>query len=346
MSYDVRVSDTGERISVPVKRTVSLSDKKGVSRCVEDASLILTAVGPDNLVHVADVIAEPLIWASKKGRHLNVLACENMVANSSTLKKLVESKVTPEEAKILDESVGFPDCVVDRIAVRRSTQIRDVNPAVSVEAHFEWIVDSTSWKGKERLGSLTFVENLEPFVKRKLYVLNGAHATIGFVGQQKGIRFVHEVMEDPEFEKTVRSQMLEAAAGLCGEYGLEFAEQEKYAESALRRFKNPRIGDETLRLTRSKIRKLGAKERLVGPALLALKHGIEPISTARGIASLLLYCTKQSDEESNEISSCLNGLGVGGTLAKFSGLDLQERNHARLAELVSREYAAVKVTRK
>src|SRR3989338_4442075 len=134
-----------------------------------------------------------------------------------------------------------------------------------------------------------YVLEFEPFLMRKLYLLNGAHATLGFMSQVKGIALVHEALRDPEIREATAGHLQEANEGVSREYHLDEEDQEGYIEKVLHRFQNEAIRDATARLSRGQIRKLQRTERLIGPALLALKYGVEPTSIATGLAFLLRH---------------------------------------------------------
>src|SRR3989338_4761392 len=217
--YEVEIIETGETRFVPVRDALHVSSREELWRALEDASLIVTAVGPDNLRHVATLLGEPLYERAKKDAPLNVVACENMIGNSSALQGLVLSQAGHDRAEAISVRLGFPDSVVDRISVSEGTVVR-------VEGSYEWIVEAAAWKGDCDVTCIRYVPDLEPFVMRKLYLLNGAHATLGFMSHLKGIALVHEALRDPEIREATAGHLREANEGVSREYHLDEEEQE------------------------------------------------------------------------------------------------------------------------
>jgi len=70
---------------------------------------------------------------------------------------------------------------------------------------------------------------------------------------------------------------------------------------------------------RSPIRKLSAKDRLVGPALQALEYGITPSALSLVIAAALLFDSKD-DPEAAEIQNHIKENGIEATIQKYTGI--------------------------
>lgn len=329
--YDVEIIETGERIFVPVSEAV-LTNSIELSGHIQKTDLIVTAVGPDNLQSVAKAIAGPLFSRAKKNSPLNVVACENTPNNSETLKGYVLdelAKTTPQAISLVDRIIGFPNCVVDRISLPHPERVR-------VEQHYEWIIDRNAWKGDWYIPGVVFQHNLKPFASRKLYVLNGAHATIGFMSQAKKINYVHEALQDSIIHTTVLGQMKEAVFGLVHEFQMDAAEQQGYIDMVISRFSNPQFHDETSRLIRRQTSKLAKNERLIGPALLCLKHGGNPVNHARAIIYLLEYHDPTSPE-SQQLNDYIVSHGPAKALERYSGLLVHEPLDAKLFQLIRKE---------
>lgn len=329
--YDVEIIETGERIFVPVSEAV-LTSSIALSGHIQKTDLIVTAVGPDNLPSVGKALAQPLFSRAKSNSPLNIVACENTPNNSETLKGYVIdelAKTTPHAVSLVDRIIGFPNCVVDRISLPHPQMVR-------VEQHYEWIIDGNAWKGNVRIPGVVYTPDIKPYSSRKLYVLNGSHATIGFMSQAKKITYVHDALKNQDIYQTVTGQMKEAVLGLVHEFKLDAAEQEAYVDMVLSRFSNPQFQDETIRLTRRQASKLARNERLIGPALLCLKHGGNPVNHARAIIYLLDY-QDPSSPESQQLHDYIVVNGVVNTMKEYSGLNEREPLDAKLIQLIGKE---------
>ena len=88
----------------------------------------------------------------------------------------------------------------------------------------------------EKAGAL-FVEDLEPFERRKLWLLNGAHTLMAYAGQLRGHQTVAQALADPQINRWVM-QFWDAAANHLNEPVLDVP---AYREALRERFSNPRI---------------------------------------------------------------------------------------------------------
>jgi mannitol-1-phosphate 5-dehydrogenase len=110
----------GEREEhIPIDRVTALHssrDAEEVTQRLAEADLITTAVGPSVLPVIAPAIAKGLLERARLGgAPVNVIACENMVGASQTLRGFVMEHVPDESAEAVEEISGFPNAAVDRI---------------------------------------------------------------------------------------------------------------------------------------------------------------------------------------------------------------------------------------
>ncbi len=298
--YEVEIIESGNKEFIPVEN--AFHSNEDLTTIIHDASLIVMAVGPKNLKHIAKKLA-PSLGTYHRRDYKNVIACENMVNGSSELKRLVL-----EEGGQISNFISFPDAVVDRISLLGEDSVR-------VESFFEWVVDKKGWQGELDVKCIKYVDNLEAYLKRKLYLLNGSHVTIGTMGQLYGIKYVHEAMQDPRILKQVLGQMQEVNAVLMDNFGFKEGEQADYIQAILSRFRNEKIRDETRRLARDPIRKLGREERLLGPALLSKN----PDHLAKAIAYLMLW-ENSEDKESVELAKSIGQKGIAAALKEYANI--------------------------
>lgn len=283
--YTVRIlTRDGERLeTIDGVRAVHASDVETVVGAVAGAELVTTAVGPGVLPAVAEPIRDGL--RRHPAAAVNVIACENLTGNSTRLRSLVEGQAN----WAVPAWAGFPDCVVDRI-VTGSTDPQQPF-AVTVEESFEFLIARRSWVGPvPRIDGVVFVEDLEPYRVRKLWLVNGLHAAVAYLGAQRGYRRIAEAIQDPVIQQIVEGVAAESVAALRHLHPL-FARGEltEYASRSFARFCDPRLSDPIARVARDPLRKLGAGERLVGPARVAVDAGLSARHLARAVAAALTY---------------------------------------------------------
>jgi mannitol-1-phosphate 5-dehydrogenase len=328
--YEVRLaSDEFESFIVSgVKGINSNENPEEVIAKIAEADLITTAVGPNILKFVAKTIA---LGLKEKKTEANVIACENMIGGTDHLKSEIFKHLNEEEQHAVSELIGFPNSAVDRIV---PIQENEDLLSVSVEPFFEWVIEQSKVKGNmPSIPEVTYVDDLIPYIERKLFTVNTGHAVTAYAGYQKGLATVKEAIEDREVRGLVEGALNETSTLLVKEYGFDEGEHLNYVKKIIARFENKHISDEVTRVGRSPKRKLGFDDRLVAPARRLLEKGVTPDNLAAGIAACLKY-DFDKDEEAVEIQQLIQEKGISGALQEVSQLP---ENHP-LIGLVAEKY--------
>ncbi|GGJ72884.1 mannitol-1-phosphate 5-dehydrogenase [Virgibacillus salexigens] len=291
----------------------SVTNPVDVVAAIEKADIVTTAVGPTILKVIAKLIATGLeARVAKNAQPLNIIACENMLGGSTLLKEEVLSHVTEEIKHTIEQYVGFPDAAVDRIV---PNQVNDDRLQVAVEPYYEWVVEKPALKGKTPvIDGVTYVEDLKPYIERKLFTVNTGHAVPAYIGHQKGYPTIYEAMQDEEIQAIIDGALQESGEALIQFYGFNRHEHAAYRSKIIERFKNPHISDEVTRVGRGPIRKLGARDRLIRPAILYMEQtGKIPSYLVKTIAAALTYGNIQ-DEEAVNLQVLVNKEGYANAL--------------------------------
>ena len=111
--------------------------------------------------------------------------------------------------------------------------------AVAAERHRSWIIRSV--EGLEPLADVgvALVDDVAPFEKRKLWLLNGPHSAVAYVGMLAGHETIAGAVTDPviaRFARHIVGDILEVA-----QFPSEL-QPVAFADDALRRFANPALG--------------------------------------------------------------------------------------------------------
>lgn len=299
----------------------SVANPEKVIEAISKANLITTAVGPNILAIISELIAKGLQERVKTNREpLNIIACENMVGGSTSLKEKVYSHIAPDDKEQFDDLFGFPNAAVDRIV---PNQVNEDPLEVSVEPYFEWVVEEPAFKGEvPKIDGVTYVQDLKPYIERKLFTVNTGHAVPAYVGYQLGYKTIYDAMHDEKVQEVIKGALAESGEAIVQTYGFDRAEHEAYIEKIITRFKNPYISDEVTRVARGPIRKLGANDRLIRPATLYMDvtGGKEPTYLVKTIAAALQFNHEQ-DDEAVELQKKIAEQGIEKTLQEVSGLE-------------------------
>ena len=318
--YDVILADESEEHFTVDKVTAlhSEEDSDAVVEQLAEADLITTAVGPNILPVISELLAEGLAARARNGGStVNVIACENMVGGSEALHGYVMQHVDSSDAEAVEQVAGFPNAAVDRIVPEQSTEGLDV----TVEPFYEWVVDESQVAGgKPDVDGITYVQDLSPYIERKLFTVNTGHASVAYLGYANGLPTIAEAVEYDSVREKVPGVLDETGRLLVEKHGFDEEEHTRYKEKILSRFSNPYISDEVTRVARNPMQKLGREERLVSPALQLLDLGHEPTHLAEVISVVLSYDDPE-DEEAVELQEMVSERGERAALSQCAGVD-------------------------
>ncbi len=138
---------------------------------------------------------------------------------------------------------------------------------VTVEPFYEWAIESAPFG--DRLPTIPgahFVEDLGPYIERKLFTVNTGHATAAYLGRRAGHSMIAEALADTDVASGVAAALEETSALLSAKHGFTAEEMTEYRTTILERFRNPALPDTVDRVGRQPLRKLSRHERLIGPA--------------------------------------------------------------------------------
>ncbi|MFZ4452786.1 mannitol-1-phosphate 5-dehydrogenase [Salibacterium aidingense] len=301
-----------------VEAVHSMHQEEKLLERIAEAELITTAVGPNVLKSIAPALAKGLQkrWR-EHSRPLNIIACENMAGATDQLKSYIKEHLTSEEKQQADMFVGFANAAVDRIVPE---QPPENELAVTVEPFFEWAVETPSLKGdRPDVPTVTFVEDLTPYIERKLFTVNTGHAALAYHGYAAGLPTIKEAVETPAVYEKFKQVLEETSILLESKHGFSAEDMKQYRFKITERFRNPYISDSVERVGRGPIRKLGSKDRLVRPALELMELNKEPEALAGTIAACLDFQYEQ-DPEAVELQLQIQENGKEGALTTYTGL--------------------------
>ncbi|ERN52280.1 mannitol-1-phosphate 5-dehydrogenase [Alkalihalophilus marmarensis] len=318
-SYYIRLAQEKEE-TVLIKNVYGLNSQTQADEVIDTlakADLITVSAGVNILPLIAPILAKGLLKRVEAGAGaVDVIACENAIGASTTLKGHVLDEMKDNKAKeAILANVGFPDAAVDRIV---PNQTRD-GLNVLVEPFFEWVVAAKGMKTGERLQGVNYVEELNPYIERKLYTVNTGHACLAYVGFAQGIPSIAEAVADQSIRKELEEVLKETSRLLEEKYQFDGAELKEYREKIINRFENVHLSDPVERVGRNPLRKLSASDRLIGPLVQLYNRGIKAPHLVK-VAAAAFQFDVPSDEESVKIQSMLKEKGVTETIIEVTSL--------------------------
>ncbi|PYZ95607.1 mannitol-1-phosphate 5-dehydrogenase [Alteribacter lacisalsi] len=327
--------------AVRVKNIYGLHSQHDHSSVVHDlaeADLITASVGVSVLPHIAPVIADGLKRrAEQGGGPVHVIACENAVGASSVLKEAVRKALcSDEDWQAVASIAGFPDSAVDRIVPGKAGAELDV----SVEPFHEWIVHRGGMVKEEKLEGVHYVDDLTPYIERKLFTVNTGHACLAYLGFASGIETVAEAAGNPAVRGKAEGVLKETGLLLKEKYGFSEEDLHGYHRKILGRFENRNLSDPVTRVGRNPMRKLGAEDRLLSPLVQLHQRGFEAPHLIEVAGAAFLFNVPE-DDESMKIQAMIEADGIRKTVSTVTGLP---PDHP-LTETVAGEYERLKIKR-
>ncbi|MCB1252165.1 MAG: mannitol-1-phosphate 5-dehydrogenase [Austwickia sp.] len=296
----------------------SAADPEALTAAIAAASVVTTAVGPKVLPLVAPAIAAGIAARAEGAEPLVVMACENAIGATDTLRAAILEHL-PSAA----ERAVFANTAVDRIV---PAQPEGAGLDVTVEAYHEWVIDTSTLVAADgarvplEIPGAEFVENLEPYIERKLFTVNTGHATVAYHGQRAGASTIAEAVAIPEVAAELRAVLAETSALLVAKHELDPAAQAAYAEKIATRFTNPHLPDTVVRVGREPLRKLSRHERFIGPAAEIAERGTEPVALLRAVGAALHFSSPE-DAEAVELARRLSELSAAQFAAEVCGIE-------------------------
>ncbi|MEQ9809405.1 mannitol-1-phosphate 5-dehydrogenase [Streptococcus jiangjianxini] len=323
-SYDIEIAEDGKR-HITVSSVSGINNAKNpadVVAAVAEADLITTAIGPNILPFIAELIADGLKVRKEAGNThpLDVLACENMIGGSQFLYEEVKKYLSDEELAYIEEYVGFPNAAVDRIVPAQSHE----DPLfVVVEPFNEWVVETSRMKNTDlKLEGVHYEEDLEPFIERKLFSVNSGHATSAYTGAYYGAKTILEALQNADVKAQLEAVLGEIRSLLIAKWGFDEEDLKAYHEVIISRFENPYIVDDVVRVARTPIRKLGFDERFIRPIRELRDRGLSYDNLLKTVAFVFNY-KDENDEQSVQLQQLLSEKSLRDVIGEVTGLEDQ-----------------------
>jgi mannitol-1-phosphate 5-dehydrogenase len=242
------------------------------------ADLAFTAVVGTNLAGLGQRLGPVL--ARRQGGPLAIITCENDAGAARTLASAAGLAAGPGlgwvEAMVLTTCLA-PEAGEDPLLVRSQDLLR----LPCDRAAFPTAPPTLA--GLEPLPA--FANQL----KRKIWTYNAINAVISYLGAERGHTQLAAASTDPAIAAIARAAVADIDRALVAEFAFDPAEQAQWSAAALAKFADPRIHDPIARNAADPARKLRPDDRLIAPARLCLRHGIQPTALASAIRAAARY---------------------------------------------------------
>ena len=222
-----------------VPKTVFRVLAEGLKKRMMENSTPVVLMSCDNVQHNGDILRLALLEFLRRFDPSLIAWVEQHVAFVKTMVDRITPATTPKQKDDFSKASGFnDDCLV------------------VCEDFFQWIVErepALAGIPLQQMGA-TLVEDVAPYEKMKLRLLNGGHSLTGLLGYAMGYNYIHEAILDETINAFYRRYCSVEVIPTLDE--LPDVSYVVYVKQLVSRFSNPMINDNVGRII------LGSSDKL------------------------------------------------------------------------------------
>lgn len=268
-----------------------------------------------------------------------LLPCELIDKNGDNLKKYVLQYAADWEygndfEQWINEKNVFTNTLVDRIVtgyprdtakeMERAYGYLD-NMIDTAEIFHLWVIEGDTKYSEEvpfhKIGlNVIWTDDVAPYKKRKVRILNGAHTMMVLAARLAGIETVREAMEDEEIFKFASKGIFEE---IIPTLDLDKKELEAFADDVVERFKNPFIKHYLLSIALNSVSKF--KVRVLPSIMEYMKrYNKEPECLVFSLAALIMFYRTDEANDDGEVMKFMKTAAIAEILKRvdYWGEDL------------------------
>jgi mannitol-1-phosphate 5-dehydrogenase len=339
-SYTVHeVGEGGRDIVVTGFRAINSAEHPDdVIDEIAGANVVTTAVGPTVLKFVAPLIMSGLALRNPSSPPLQIMACENAIGATDLLRGEIVALAGDAWDALASRAV-FANTAVDRIV---PAQAPGDGVDVTVEPFFEWAIERDPFgDDPPNIPGAHFVDDLAPYIERKLFTVNTGHAATAYFGAQAGVETISEALADDDIAARVSAALEETSALLEAKHEFDAAELARYRATILSRFANRALPDTVWRVGRQPLRKLSRNERFVGPAAEAAERGLSVDALVDAMGAALAFDDSE-DAQSVDLQRMLREQDAASFTEAVTGLEPGHPLFPRVQEIVAARQAELR----
>lgn len=232
------------------------------------------------------------------------LSCDNLPDNGARIRSAMLENAAATDPALADwiaGNVACPSTMVDRITpaatdatlafAARTLGATDL-AAVETEPFSQWVIEDAFPAGRPAwdAGGALLVDDIAPYERMKLRMLNGAHSMLAYAGVALGLEHVRDAMGDADLSRAIQRHIRAAAATLGPMPSVDLA---AYGRALTARFANPAIAHRTAQIAEDGTQKL--PQRICSAAQDAAQLGQPLAPFALALALWLRHCTGRTE---------------------------------------------------
>lgn len=257
-----------------------------------------------------------------------ILSCELIDHNGEELLKCCKQyahrwELGEEFVKWLEKENSFCSTLVDRIvtgfprdehkALEERIGQKD-NMMDTAEIFHLWVIQGNHEDELplQRAGfNVVWTDNVDPYKKRKVRILNGAHTSMVLAARMYGLETVGECMEDEKVVSILRKSVFEEIIPAIG----DTEDNRNFGNAVFERFANPFIRHQLLSIALNSVSKFRAR---VLPTILEFKEqrGRYPQILSFSLAALIAFYKTDEANDGKEIIGFMKEASVADILKR------------------------------
>ncbi|KAH8880250.1 mannitol-1-phosphate 5-dehydrogenase [Thozetella sp. PMI_491] len=337
---EVGTEGTTENIITNYRAINSRTQEEDVINEIATADVVTCSVGPNILKFIAPVIAKGIDRRPSDAAPIAVIACENAIGATDTLAEHIKHPQNTPEHRLDDhhERARYANSAIDRIV---PAQDPDAGLDVKLEKFYEWVVEKNPFEqhGVPSIEGINWVDNLAPFIERKLYTVNTGHATAAYHGYNRKKRTVYDALQDKIIQSEVQKALAETASLIVEKHAIDQDTQNFYVKKIVNRISNPHLEDAVERVGRAPLRKLSRKERFIGPAAELAERGKSFAALLEAAEMAFRFQNVEGDDESFELAKIMAESKPEEVVTQVCGLQPGDKVFSKVVEVVQRVQA-------
>jgi fructuronate reductase len=279
----------------------------------DDPEVIADAAGREPLTVVGQLVRGLAARRAADAGPVTLLSCDNLAGNGEVLRDVVTEfcSLLPGDGlrDWVEANVAFPSSMVDRITPATTDQDRaDVarllgltdEGVVVTEPFSQWVVEDTFAAGRPawELAGVTLTDDVAPYERMKLRLLNGSHSTMAYLGLLAGHEYVADAAGDPAIAAAVTLLMRDdVTPGLDMPAGFDLS---GYQEQLRSRWRNAAIRHLLSQIAMDGSQKI--PNRLFGPIKERLAAGATPAAATLGLAAWMRFVSAGRSDDGKPLA--------------------------------------------
>ncbi len=295
-------------VSLTITEKAYFIDRENGNMMLQQPSVIHDLKNPEDPETAVGLIVLALSFRRKNGvEPFTVLCCDNLPNNGALVRAGVvdyAARIDPALSQWVADNVAFPSTMVDRITPAMTPTILDFvsdkvgfedQAAVVTESFSQWVIEDHFPTGRPAWdkAEAVFVNDVEPFEKMKLRMLNGSHSLLAYAGFLADCETVSDAMAFEPIRALVKAHLKETSLALQTVSQIDY---DKYAIELCERFENPKLEHATYQIAMDGTEKL--PQRLLEAAVQTAETNGELQTYIIAVALWMRYClgVKESGE--------------------------------------------------